>query len=128
MKKIIATKNAPQAIGPYSQAVQAGDMLFISGQIPLDPATSEIVGRTAAEQSEQVFKNIGAILKAAGLDYQDVVKTTVLLKSIQDFASVNEVYARYFTGEYPARAAYEVGNLPKNALVEIEAIATLSRV
>ncbi len=127
MKKIIATKNAPQAIGPYSQAVQAGDMLFISGQIPLDPATSEIVGRTAAEQSEQVFKNIGAILKAAGLDYQDVVKTTVLLKSIQDFASVNEVYARYFTGEYPARAAYEVGNLPKNALVEIEAIATLSR-
>jgi 2-iminobutanoate/2-iminopropanoate deaminase len=127
MKKIIATKNAPQAIGPYSQAVQAGDMMFISGQIPLDPATSEIVGRTAAEQSEQVFKNIGAILKAAGLDYQDVVKTTVLLKSIQDFASVNEVYARYFTGEYPARAAYEVGNLPKNALVEIEAIATLSR-
>jgi 2-iminobutanoate/2-iminopropanoate deaminase len=128
MKKIITTKNAPQAIGPYSQAVQAGDLLFISGQIPLDPATSEIVGRTAAEQSEQVFKNIGAILKAAGLDYSDVVKTTVLLKSIQDFAPVNEVYARYFKADYPARAAYEVGNLPKNALVEIEAIATLSRV
>jgi len=127
MKKIISTENAPKAIGPYSQAVQAGDLLFISGQIPLDPATSGIVGRTAAEQSEQVFKNIGAILAAAGLGYRDVVKTTVLLKSIQDFAAVNEVYARYFTDAYPARAAYEVGNLPKGALVEIEAIATLSR-
>ena len=127
MKKIIATENAPKAIGPYSQAVQAGDLLFISGQIPLDPETSEIVGSTATDQSEQVFKNIGAILTAAGLGYRDVVKTTVLLKSIQDFAAVNEVYARYFTDAYPARAAYEVGNLPKGALVEIEAIATLSR-
>ncbi|HOG06726.1 MAG: RidA family protein [Syntrophales bacterium] len=127
MKKIIATENAPKAIGPYSQAVQAGDLLFISGQIPLDPETSEIVGSTATDQSEQVFKNIGAILTAAGLGYRDVVKTTVLLKSIQDFAAVNEVYARYFTDAYPARAAYEVVNLPKGALVEIEAIATLSR-
>jgi 2-iminobutanoate/2-iminopropanoate deaminase len=127
MKKIIATEKAPKAIGPYSQAVQADSLLFISGQLPLDPKTAEIVGSTAAEQADQVFKNIGAILKAAGLDYQDLVKTTVLLKSIQDFAAVNEVYARYFTSGYPARAAYEVGNLPRNALVEIEAIATLSR-
>lgn len=127
MKKIISTENAPKAIGPYSQAVQAGDLLFISGQIPLDPETSEIVGGTAAEQSEQVFKNLGAILAAAGLGYPDVVKTTVLLKSIQDFAAVNAVYARYFTDAYPARAAYEVGNLPKGALVEIEAIAARSR-
>ncbi len=127
MKEIIATEDAPKAIGPYSQAVAAGGLLFISGQIPLDPATMQIVGGTAAEQSEQVFKNIGAILKAAGLDYNDVVKTTVLLKSIHDFAPVNEVYARYFSGDYPARAAYEVGNLPKGALVEIEAIATMVR-
>jgi len=126
MKKIIFTDNAPKAIGPYSQAVQAGGLLFISGQIPLDPVSSEIVGQTAAEQAEQVLKNIGAILKAAGLDYRDVVKTTVLLKSIQDFTAVNEVYARYFTGEYPARATYEVGNLPRNVMIEIEAVATLS--
>ena len=127
MRKIIATEKAPKAIGPYSQAVQAGELLFISGQIPLDPETSEIVGSNVSEQAEQVFRNIGAILKAVGLDYRDVVKTTVLLKSIQDFGPLNDVYARYFTGDYPARAAYEVGNLPKNALVEIEAVATLSR-
>jgi 2-iminobutanoate/2-iminopropanoate deaminase len=126
MKKIIHTDNAPKAIGPYSQAVQAGGLLFISGQISLDPVSAEIVGRTAAEQAEQVLKNIGAVLKAAGLDYRDVVKTTVLLKSIQDFAAVNEVYARCFDGEYPARAAYEVGNLPRGALIEIEAIAAIS--
>ncbi len=123
MKKIIATDKAPGAIGPYSQAVLAGNFLFISGQIPLDAATMQIVGSTAAEQAEQVFRNLNAILDEAGLDFEDVVKTTVLLKDIADFSAVNEVYARHFTGQYPARAAYQVGNLPKNALVEIEAIA-----
>ncbi len=123
MKKIIASDRAPGAIGPYSQAVLAGNLLFISGQIPLDPVSMQITGRTAAEQAEQVFSNIKAILEEAGLGFEHVVKTTVLLKSMADFASVNEVYARQFKGEYPARAAYEVANLPKNALVEIEAIA-----
>ena len=123
MKKIIATDRAPEAIGPYSQAVQTGNFLFISGQIPLDPATMQIVGSTAAEQAEQVFKNMKAILDEAGLGFEHVVKTTVLLKDIGDFSAVNEVYARQFSGEYPARAAYQVGNLPKNAFVEIEAIA-----
>ena len=127
MKKIIATQQAPKAIGPYSQAVEAEGLLFISGQLPLDPETAEILGKTAAEQAEQALKNMGAILKAAGLDYRDVVKTTVLLKSIQDFAAVNEVYARYFTDDYPARAAYEVANLPRGALVEIEGIASRAR-
>ena len=123
MKKIIVSKKAPGAIGPYSQAVLAGNFLFISGQLPLDPASMEIVGTTAAEQAEQVFKNLKAILDEAGLGFDHVVKTTVLLKSIGDFAAVNEVYALQFAGDYPARAAYEVANLPKNALVEIEAIA-----
>lgn len=123
MKKIIASDRAPGAIGPYSQAVLAGSLLFISGQIPLDPVSMQMIGRTAAEQAEQVFRNIKAILEEAGLGFEHVVKTTVLLKSMDDFASVNEVYARQFKGEYPARAAYEVVNLPKSALVEIEAIA-----
>lgn len=123
MKRIISSDKAPGAIGPYSQAVQAGNLLFISGQLPLNPVSMEMVGVTAAEQAEQVFKNIKAILEEAGLGFEHVVKTTVLLKSIGDFAAVNEVYARQFKGDYPARAAYEVANLPKNSLVEIEAIA-----
>lgn len=123
MKKIIASDKAPGAIGPYSQAVLAGNFLFISGQIPLDATTMRIVGSTAAEQAEQVFKNMKAILDEARLGFEHVVKTTVLLKDIGDFSAVNEVYARQFSGEYPARAAYQVGSLPKNALVEIEAIA-----
>ncbi|MBP7602504.1 MAG: RidA family protein [Spirochaetes bacterium] len=123
MKKIIVSDKAPGAIGPYSQAVLAGNFLFISGQIPLDVTTMRIVGSTAAEQAEQVFKNMKAILDEAGLGFEHVVKTTVLLKDIGDFSAVNEVYARQFSGEYPARAAYQVGSLPKNALVEIEAIA-----
>ncbi len=122
MKKIISTSNAPQAIGPYSQAVEANGFLFVSGQIPIIPATGQIPEGIEA-QTEQVMKNIGAILEAAGLNYGNVVKTTVMLKSIADFGAMNGIYAKYFTSECPARAAFEVGNLPKNALVEIEVIA-----
>jgi len=123
MKKIIMTNNAPAAIGPYSQAVMAGDFLFVSGQLALDPQTMELVGKTAAQQAEQALKNAGAILEEAGFSFDQVVKTTVLLNDINDFAAVNDVYARQFKADYPARAAYEVANLPKGALVEIELIA-----
>lgn len=123
MKKIVNTDKAPRAIGPYSQAVRADNFLFISGQLPMDPVTMEMVGETAAEQARAALNNIGAILNAAGMDFGDMVKTTVLLKNIADFQAVNEVYASFFSGDYPARAAYEVVNLPKNALVEIEGVA-----
>lgn len=122
MKRIISTSNAPQAIGPYSQAVEANGFLFVSGQIPIDPATGQMPEGIEA-QTEQALLNVGAILKAAGLDYRNVVKTTVMLKSIADFGAMNGIYAKYFTTDCPARAAFEVGNLPKNALVEIEVIA-----
>ncbi|MBO7145740.1 MAG: RidA family protein [Salinivirgaceae bacterium] len=125
MKRIIATADAPQAIGPYSQAVEANGFVFISGQIPIVPAIGQMPEGIEA-QTEQVMRNIGAILKAAGLDYSNVVKTTVLLKSIADFAAMNGIYAKYFTADCPARAAFEVGNLPKNALIEVEAIACAS--
>jgi 2-iminobutanoate/2-iminopropanoate deaminase len=127
MKKIISTESAPRAIGPYSQAVRAGDLLFISGQLALDPATMDLRGATAAEQAEAALRNMGAILEAAGLTFADVVKTTVLLKDIADFAPVNEVYGRYFAGDFPARAAYAAAALPRNALVEIEAVAVYPR-
>jgi 2-iminobutanoate/2-iminopropanoate deaminase len=123
MKKIIHTDEAPKAIGPYSQAVKSGNLLFISGQIPLDPVSMQVVGQTAALQAEQVLKNIGAILQAAGLDYADVVKTTVLLADINDFKAVNEVYGGFFKQQPPARAAYQAAALPMGVLVEIEAIA-----
>lgn len=123
MKKIISTDKAPKAIGPYSQAVKAGDFLFISGQLGLDPSIMEMKGDDAAGQARAAMENMGMILKEAGMNFTDLVKTTVLLKSINDFASVNEVYGSFFQGAYPARAAYEVANLPKNALVEIEGIA-----
>lgn len=122
MKRIIATADAPQAIGPYSQAVEANGFIFISGQIPIVPATGQIPEGIEA-QTEQVMRNIGAILKAAGLGYADVVKSTVLLKNIADFAAMNGIYAKYFTTECPARAAFEVGALPKGALIEVEVIA-----
>ena len=122
MKRIIATADAPQAIGPYSQAVEANGFVFISGQIPIVPATGQIPEGIEA-QTEQVMRNIGAILKAAGLGYADVVKSTVLLKNIADFAAMNGIYAKYFTTECPARAAFEVGALPKGALIEVEVIA-----
>lgn len=124
MKKTISTSNAPQVIGPYSQAVEANGFLFVSGQIPIIPATGQIPEGIEA-QTEQVMKNIGAILEAAGLNYGNVVKSTVLLKNISDFATMNGIYAKYFTSECPARAAFEVGNLPKGALIEIEVIAAI---
>ncbi len=123
MKKIIATEKAPKAVGPYSQAVMAGDTLYISGQIPLNPETMTVVGQTAAEQAKQVFANIEAILTEAGLGFNNVVKMTVLLANIADFKAVNEVYATYFEGDFPARAAFQVANLPLGVQVEIETIA-----
>ena len=120
----IATEHAPAAVGPYSQAVEAGGTVYISGQVPLVPATGQLVDGGIQAQAEQALRNIGAILEAAGLGYADVVKTTVLLADIADFAAVNEVYARFFTGPVlPARAAFQVAALPLGAGVEIEAVA-----
>lgn len=124
MKKIIFTGNAPKAIGPYSQAVEANGMLFISGQVPIDPATGTIVEGGIKEQTEQVMKNIGAILEAAGYTYEDVIKSTCLLSDMANFADMNEVYGRYYPQNSPARAAYGVVRLPLGALVEIETIAS----
>ena len=124
MKTRIHTDKAPAAIGPYSQAVLAGDFLYVSGQLPLDPVSGAMAGDTAAEQAEQSIRNLSAILEAAGMTLDDVVKTTVLLADIADFAAVNEVYAKHFTGAVlPARAAFAVRDLPKGAKVEIELVA-----
>lgn len=123
MKKIIQTDQAPKAIGPYSQATEANGMLFISGQLPIDPATGAIPDDVKA-QTRQSLGNTKAILEAAGLTLSHIVKATVLLDNIDDFAAMNEVYAEYFESQPPARAAYEVANLPKGALVEIETIAS----
>lgn len=122
MKKIIHTDNAPKAIGPYSQAVLAGNTLYISGQVPIDPATGTIPEGITA-QTEQVMKNIEAILKEAGFSFADVVKSTCLLADMEYFKPMNEVYARYYPTECPARAAFAVKGLPMGALVEIETIA-----
>ena len=121
----VHTANAPAAIGPYSQAVCAGGFVYVSGQIPLDPATGEFAGPDIRTQTRQSLKNIAAILAAAGSGMDRVVKTTVLLKDIGDFAAMNEVYAETFTAPYPARAAFEAAALPKGALVEIECVAAL---
>lgn len=123
MKEIISTSNAPVAIGPYSQAVKAGGMLYVSGQLPIDPATGEFAASDIAGQTRQSLENIKAILAQAGCSMENVVKTTVLLADIGDFGTMNGVYAEYFTGACPARAAFAVKGLPKGALVEIEAIA-----
>lgn len=123
MKKVISTELAPRAVGPYSQAIEKNAMLFISGQIPIDPSTGKVVEGGIREQTEQVLKNIGAILSAAGYTYQDVVKTTCLLADMNHFAEMNEVYSRYFNENPPARATYGVVRLPLGVLVEIEAIA-----
>ena len=124
MSKVIHTEKAPAAIGPYSQAVAAsGEFIFVSGQLPIDPETGKFAGDDIAAQTEQSLKNIRSILQAAGADLENVVKTTVLLENISDFAAMNEVYAQFFTKDCPARAAFEVAALPKGALVEIEAIA-----
>ncbi|BDX36659.1 endoribonuclease L-PSP [Tenuifilaceae bacterium CYCD] len=123
MKKIINTDHAPKAVGPYSQAVEANGLVFISGQIPINPQITSVVEGGIKEQTEQVLKNIGAILKEAGLDYSNVVKTTCLLSDMDNFVAMNEVYAKYFTSDMPARAAYGVVKLPLGVLVEIECIA-----
>jgi len=123
MKKVLATEKAPAAIGPYSQGVRGGDYVFISGQLPIDPATGEFAGEDIVSQTRQSLTNIKSILESEGLSMANVVKTTVLLKNISEFGPMNEVYASFFEGECPARAAFEVAALPKNALVEIEAIA-----
>ena len=122
MKKVIHTENAPAAIGPYSQAIEANGMLFISGQIPVDPATG-IVPEGITAQTEQVMKNISAILTEAGYTFDNVVKTTCLLSDIANFGAMNEVYAKYFTANPPARAAFAVRDLPKGVMVEIESLA-----
>ena len=123
MKRIIATQTAPAAVGPYSQAVVAGNLMFCSGQIALDPATGTMVGVSPAEQTEQEMKNVGALLAAEGLSLTNVVKATVFATDMGAFPAVNEVYARFFASEPPARSFVEVSALPKNALVEIEVIA-----
>lgn len=125
MKEIIATDKAPGAIGPYSQAIKAGGMLFCSGQIPIDPATGEFVEGGVTEQTEQVFKNLIAVLEAGGTSLDGVVKTTVFLADMNDFAAMNEVYANYFDSNKPARATVQAARLPRDAKVEIECIATV---
>jgi 2-iminobutanoate/2-iminopropanoate deaminase len=123
MKKIISTPNAPSSIGPYSQAVEAGNTLYISGQIPIDPATGKLVEGDITAQTEQVMKNISAILASAGYSLEDVVKSTCLLSDIADFKAMNEVYGRYYIEKQPARAAFAVKALPMGALIEIDTIA-----
>ena len=121
--KIISTENAPKAIGPYSQAICVGDLVFTSGQIPLDPVTGLVVDGGIVEQSEQVMKNLGAVLEASGSSYEKAIKTTCFLVDMGDFAAFNEVYARYFTGK-PARSCVAVKELPKGVKVEVEVVAS----
>lgn len=123
VKRIITSSLAPAAIGPYSQAVETNGTLYISGQLPIDPATGKLAEGSIKEQTEQVLKNVGAILKEAGYDYAHVVKSTCLLANMDDFKDMNEVYSRYYTENQPARAAYGVARLPLGALIEIETIA-----
>ncbi len=123
MKRIISTPHAPAAIGPYSQAVEINNTLYISGQLPVNPASGKIEGTTVAEQAAQAFKNVGAILEAAGYSYADVVKSTVFLSDMSLFAEMNEVYQKVYTQDFPARSAFAVKALPMGALVEVETIA-----
>ena len=125
MKEIISTQNAPAAIGPYSQAVKAGNLLFVSGQIPLDPASGQLVENTIQAQAARSLENLKAILTQAGGTLDNVVKTTVFLKDMEDFVEMNRVYKTYFPENCPARSAFQVARLPKDVLVEIEAIAAL---
>lgn len=122
-KEAIATENAPQAIGPYSQAIKSNGTLYVSGQIPINPKTGKIEASDIAGQTKQVLDNIGNILKEAGMDYSNVLKTTVLLSDIGNFKPMNEVYAEYFSKPYPARACFQVAAIPAGALVEIEVVA-----
>jgi 2-iminobutanoate/2-iminopropanoate deaminase len=123
MSEVVSTENAPGAIGPYSQAIKANGMVFCSGQIPIDPATGNFVSEDVAEQTVQVFRNLEAVLEAAGSALDKVVKTTVFLSDMNDFAAMNEVYGRYFTDNKPARATVQAARLPRDAKVEIECIA-----
>ena len=123
MKRIISTLDAPAAIGPYSQAVEINDTLYVSGQLPINPASGKIELTTIDSQTEQVFRNIAAILTAAGYEFADVVKSTVFLSDISNFAGMNEVYKKYYASECPARSAFAVKDLPMGALVEIETVA-----
>jgi 2-iminobutanoate/2-iminopropanoate deaminase len=123
MKEPISTKSAPAAIGPYSQAIRAGGLVFLSGQIPLDPVSGQMIDGDIAAQTDRVMKNIGAVLEAAGCTFDDVVRTTIFLTSLADFQIVNECYGRYFHAVPPARATVQVAALPRGAKVEIDAIA-----
>ena len=125
MKQVIHTNEAPQAIGPYSQAIMAGNMLFISGQIPVVPATGEIVSTDVEEQTKQCLENLKAVLAAAEMTLDNVVKTSVFIKNMDDFGAINAIYAQYFTEPFPARSCVEVARLPKDVLLECEVIAQL---
>jgi 2-iminobutanoate/2-iminopropanoate deaminase len=122
-KDVISTSKAPAALGPYSQAIRWGDLIFVSGQIPIDPATSQVVGDDIAAQTERVLQNLAAILEAAGASLGQVLKTTVYLRDLNDFGKMNEVYARFFSEQPPARATVQVARLPRDVSVEIEAVA-----
>ena len=124
MKEVISTKNAPGAIGPYSQGIKVGNLVFTSGQIPLNPANGEMA-ETIEEQTKQALENVKAILEESGTCMDNVIKTTVFLTDLNDFTKMNDIYATYFTGEKPARSAIEISKLPKDAKIEIEAIATI---
>jgi 2-iminobutanoate/2-iminopropanoate deaminase len=124
VRQVISTPSAPKAIGPYSQAIRAGALLFVSGQVPIDPATGHIISGDIAAQTHRIFQNIGEILKAGGASFDDVVRTTVFLADMDDFAAMNEAYAMYFTAPAPARATVQVSRLPKDARVEIDVIAS----
>jgi len=126
IRKIVKTATAPSAIGPYNQAIIAGETMYISGQLGLDPKTMELVSPDVEAQTKQALNNMGEILKCAGLSFSNVVKTTVLLKDINDFVKVNDIYKTFFTSNFPARAAYQVAALPKGGAVEIEAVALVA--
>ena len=122
-KEIIHTSNAPEAVGPYSQAVKLKDVIFTSGQIPLDPATNELVGEDIDSQTRQVLKNVTAVLKEAGVGLENVMKTTVYIKNMDDFKTINEIYSEFFAENPPARSVVEVARLPKDVLIEMDVIA-----
>lgn len=127
MKKIVATTEAPAAVGPYSQAVRIGPMLFTAGQIPLDPQSGQIVSENVAEQTARVLDNLTAVLKAEGMDFSNIVKTTVFMTNLGDFATMNDIYASYFKDAPPARSTVQVSALPKGAQVEIECVAVATK-
>jgi 2-iminobutanoate/2-iminopropanoate deaminase len=128
MKQAVSSPGAPKAIGPYSPAIRAGQLLFVSGQVPIDPATGQMVDGDISAQTRRVFENIGALLTAGGRSFADVARTTVFLADMNDFAAMNEVYGRYFSEPYPARATVQVARLPKDARVEIDVIASYDAV